>query len=505
MRCGILGFLQESNTFVASRTTLADFEADILLTGEAVRAQFAGAPHEIGGFFAGLEQEAAEAVPLFAARALPGGTIESGAFEQIMNMMAESICRAGPIDGLLVAPHGATVSENVGDVDGYWLAQAREHFGPQMRIVGTLDPHANLSEAMVSACDALIAYRTNPHVDQRQRGEEAARLLARTVRGEVQPVMAAAFPPSAIGIARQETAEPPCAALCAQADEFRRVPGILSVSIVLGFPYADVPEMGSSVMAIADGDKSLASRIANQLADAMWHDRHTLNDLQAGHTGVDAAIDGALAAKPPVCLLDMGDNVGGGSPGDGMWLAGALHQRCVPNALVVICDPKAVEMAAAAGCGSRLAISIGGCSGLSSGSPLQGSFKVQGLYDGRFRESGATHGGFTDFNQGPSAVFSNDHGLCILATSRRMVPFSLAQLTSCGLDPGKFRIIVAKGVNAPIAAYSKVCRTFIRVDTPGPTTADMTRLNYSRRRRPMFPFERDFQWSAASGKQVSEQ
>jgi microcystin degradation protein MlrC len=317
------------------------------------------------------------------------------------------------------------------------------------------------------------------------------------MRGDVRPVMAAAFPPMAIGIAQQATAELPCAALCARAEGLRRVPGILSVNIVLGFPYADVLEMGSAVVAVTDGDEELAGRTANQLADAMWNDRHALNSTESNSTSIDAAIDAALAAKPPVCLLDMGDNVGGGSPGDGTWLAHALHARGVADSIVVICAPNAVEMAAAAGAGSRITVTISGRSGLSSGGPLRANLTVQGLYDGRFCESGATHGGFTEFNQGPSAVFSDDDGFCILATSRRMVPFSLAQLTSCRLDPGKFRIIVAKGVNAPIAAYSKVCRTFIRVDTPGPTTADMTRLTYKQRRRPLFPFERDFEWPNA--------
>ena len=226
---------------------------------------------------------------------------------------------------------GRTVSESVADVDGHWLAEVRELVGPRIPIVGTLDPHANLSQKMVPACDALVAYRTNPHIDQRERGEEAARLLARTLRGEVRPVMVAAFPPMAIGIAQQATAEPPCSAICARADELRRLPGILSISIVLGFPYADVPEMGSSIIAVADGDEQLARRVADQLADAMWRERHALNDTRSNHVGVDAAIDAVITAEPPVCLLDMGDNVGGGGPGDGTWLAGALHARGVPN------------------------------------------------------------------------------------------------------------------------------------------------------------------------------
>src|SRR5205807_7312822 len=131
--------------------------------------------------------------------------------------MDAAIERAGPIDGLLVAPHGATVAANHADADGHWLSRLRQRFGKRFPIIGTLDLHANVSPQMVAACDALIAYRTNPHLDQRDRGIEAAQLLARTLRGEVRPVMAAEFLPLAINIEPQATAEEPCRTLFATA------------------------------------------------------------------------------------------------------------------------------------------------------------------------------------------------------------------------------------------------------------------------------------------------
>jgi microcystin degradation protein MlrC len=70
-------------------------------------------------------------------------------------------------------------------------------------------------------------------------------------------------------------------------------------------------------------------------------------------------------------------------------------------------------------------------------------------------------------------------------------PFSLRQITAFGLDPKEYRVIVAKGVNAPLAAYQPVCPSFVRVNTPGVTTADMTQLAFQHRRRPMWPFERE--------------
>jgi microcystin degradation protein MlrC len=121
-RVGIVALLQESNTFLAGRTTLDHFRTDLLATGPAVREALAGAHHEVGGFFAGLAAVGIEAVPIFAARALPYGTMTADCLDALLGMMTAAIDAAGRLDGLLVAPHGATVSERVADVDGHWLA-----------------------------------------------------------------------------------------------------------------------------------------------------------------------------------------------------------------------------------------------------------------------------------------------------------------------------------------------------------------------------------------------
>jgi microcystin degradation protein MlrC len=139
-------------------------------------------------------------------------------------------------------------------------------------------------------------------------------------------------------------------------------------------------------------------------------------------------------------------------------------------------------------------IAVGGRSpewaGNPEAAPLVADWWVVALSDGRFREDKPRHGGVTAFDQGPSAVLESDRGLTIMVTSRRMAPFSLGQIRHAGIDPASFRLLAAKGVHAPVAAYGEVCRSFIRVNTPGVTTADLARLTYHRRRRPLFPFER---------------
>jgi microcystin degradation protein MlrC len=149
---------------------------------EQVRERLAGTHHEVAGMFHGLDEAGEEAVPIFAARAMPFGVIRTAAIERLLEMMFAELERAGGLDGILVAPHGATVSEPYPDVDGHWLGELRRRVGPSVPIIGTLDAHANLSPAMVAAADALIAYRTNPHLDQRARGIDAARMMIEAVR-----------------------------------------------------------------------------------------------------------------------------------------------------------------------------------------------------------------------------------------------------------------------------------------------------------------------------------
>jgi microcystin degradation protein MlrC len=344
----------------------------------------------------------------------------------------------------------------------------------------------------VAATDALFAYRTNPHIDQWETGRRAADLLLRTVAGTARPVQAACWPPLAINIERQATSEPPLLALCAERDRLEQSPGLHGVSLLLGFPYADVAEIGSAVLVVTEGDRALAQRTAATFAQSLWNARGPLAGTFL--SPADAVAQAATAAAP-VCLLDMGDNVGGGSPADGTILAHELLRQGVGPAVVILYDPAAVQAAEALGVNGRGRLSVGGKTDDQHGPPLTAEFVVRYLGEGRFEESETRHGGFSSFDQGRIAIVATDAGLTVLLTSRRVPPFSLKQLTQFGIDPTAFRVLVAKGVNAPLAAYAPVSRTILRVNTPGVTTADMTQLPFHHRRRPLCPFERDFDWS----------
>jgi microcystin degradation protein MlrC len=381
-------------------------------------------------------------------------------------------------------------------VDGYWMTELRRRLGPEKPIIGTLDLHANLSPAMAAAADALIAYRTNPHLDQRARGIDAARMMVRTLRGTVRPTMAATFPPLIINIERQHTAEDPCHSLYRLADQQLVDERVLSNSILLGFPYADVVEMGSSAVVVTDSEPAMARELAAQLGEHLWQHRLA---FEGEFISIDAALNQAASLIGPVCLLDMGDNVGGGSPGDGTLLTRAIHDRKLPQSLAVIYDPESVAQAQAMGEWGTGTFSVGGKADKLHGAPLEVEATVTGLYDGQFEEMHPRHGGIKSYDQGPTAVIRTDAGLTLILNTRRTPPFSLRQVSSCGLEPGEFHLLVAKGVNAPVAAYREVCKHFIRVNTPGCTTADLGLLTYQHRRQPLFPLEREFEWEPRSG------
>jgi microcystin degradation protein MlrC len=188
----------------------------------------------------------------------------------------------------------------------------------------------------------------------------------------------------------------------------------------------------------------------------------------------------------------MGDNIGGGSPGNNICLLEALEKEKELAWFVCIYDPKAVSDAEKHNEGETFNLSIEGTNG-ESNETIDINVTLIQICDGNFKEESPRHGGQVNYKMGKTAIVSPREGSIIMLTSLRIPPFSLQQLLSFGIDPGTFDAIVAKGVNAPIAAYAPVCPTIIQVNTPGVTQADMTMFTFSNRRKPIFPFENDIE------------
>lgn len=485
-RIGIAGITHESNTFYGRPTVLQDFRNGHLHFGDSIISEYQGAFHEIGGIIETLDNDQVEIVPLLYAEATPGGAISAKTADWLVGTLLKELDRSDPLDGLMVVPHGAAVSENELDFDGYWLQLVRKKLGPEIPIIGTLDPHANLSQRMVKATDALIAYTTNPHIDQRETGIKAARLMRDTLEGTCDPVQVAVQSPLAISIEQQNTSEEPCLSLFKQARKSMTSNGLLSISILLGFPYADTVDMGTALIAVAHRDASLARTSLYKLEKYLI-DHH--EQFDGDKIDVETAMKGLNSAPKPVLLLDMGDNVGGGSPGDGTVLLEALERLPAICSFICICDPEAVSKIRNLPVQEWFNLSIGGKSDSLHGSPVRVEATLLSVVDGLFSETEPRHGGQIHFNMGPTAIIKTRNDTTIMLTTLRTPPFSLQQLLQYGLRPDDFDCIVAKGVQAPLAAYAPVCKRIIRVNTPGITHADIRAFTYKNRRRPLYPFE----------------
>ena len=255
MRVAQLGFHHESNTFAPVAASLDRFLAAGPVEGDELVARYAGSQATHAGFIeAAAADQDVELVPLVHFDLNPMGTITAEAFETLVGRMLEALAESGPWDAVLLALHGAAVSETHRDADGEILERIRRLVGHDVVIGVTFDMHANVSARMLEHADVVNLYLTNPHLDARVRARECADLVFRTVRGEIAPVLAVETPPLVVNILRQGTDDSPMRELVGRAVEAAHRPGVLSVSIAEGFPYADVEEMGMAFVAVTDGD-----------------------------------------------------------------------------------------------------------------------------------------------------------------------------------------------------------------------------------------------------------
>jgi microcystin degradation protein MlrC len=486
MRVALAGFSHETNTF---SNVPADYAAFTIDRGEEIVRRQTGAHSTVTGILEVAAERGIELVPLLEAQTGPIGMITRDAFDRICGEMLDLIEANGPWDAVLLANHGAAVSERFHDVDGEIVARVRALVGPDVPMGMAMDLHGNITRRMIESSTACVFYRQNPHVDARQRGRECAEIIYRTVRGEVRPVQWLETPPLVVSILRQYTGMEPLKTLMDECEELIRQPGVLSASVIQGYPYADVPEMGMSFLVVADGDLERARQGARRLAARAWEMRA---GLQGGAVSPRAALQHAAAAKRgPVVLMDVGDNIGGGSPADSTILLAEARRQGVTSFLQTLYDPTAVQACARAGVGSTVALAVGARTDDRHGRPVEVTGRVRLLHQGTFEETRPTHGGGRYFDQGLTAVLDTVDGHTLVLNSKRCGNTSIEQMYSLGVRPEGYQVVVAKGVQSPRPAYEPIAAEIILVNTPGVTTADLSTFEYRHRRRPLYPFERD--------------
>lgn len=486
MRLAALGFAHESNTFSSRPTTLASIEAAGLLRGEEILRVHRGARSTMAGFIEASTTVPFELVPLVFTYPTPSGVIEAGAFETIVNEMVSAVRRVR-CDGVLLAQHGAAVSERHRDADAEILRRVREALPTACKVGVVLDMHANISHEMVEAVDVTVVYRTNPHLDARDRGIECARLVAQAVRGEIQPVQHLVQIPAVINIIRQSTSADPMRTIMAAVDAVLPQGGVLSASVAEGYPYADVSEMGMAAVVVADGDARIAEHTARDLARSVWARRAEFTaDLINPRVAVETAM---RAGDGPILLLDAGDNIGGGGPGDATHLLHEARVQGLAPTLSILFDPEVAAECTRAGVGGVIDSLVGGKTDQRHGMPLELRGTIRAVTDGKYTDFGPTHAGHSHYDTGPTVAVDDERGNTVIVTSQLVMPVSLNQVLTLGIEPRRYRAIVAKGVVSPLPAYEPVTRGSIVVSTPGCTTPDLGGLEFEYRRSPLFPFE----------------
>jgi microcystin degradation protein MlrC len=488
MRLATLGLSHETNTFARLPATYERFAADGILRGEEIVRAYAESHATLAGYLEAGTWPEVEVVPLLFTQTNPIGTITRDAFERIVGEMLNLLRDHGPWDGVLLALHGAAVSEQYPDVDGEIAARVRALVGPNVPIGLAIDMHANISAKMVDNVTATVVYRTNPHLDPRPRARECADIIVRTIRGEIHPVQALEMPPVAINIVKQFTGEEPMRSLVTDVDEALRRPGMLSASVAEGYPYADVAEMGMSFLTVHDGDVSVARQTAEWLASRAWKRRA---EFVGDTPSPEEALRSAMAAPGPVVLMDVGDNIGGGSPGDSTVLLAEAQRLGVRRYLQTLFDPEAVAACIAAGVGQTVSLRVGAKTDDMHGQPVEVAGRVRVISDGRFEEPTPTHGGFRFFDGGTTVVLDTIDQHTLVLTSRLVGNTSIQQMYATGVRPETYQVVVAKGVVSPRPAYEPIAAQIVLVNTPGVTTSDLSRFEYRRRRRPLYPFEHD--------------
>ena len=517
MRIALLGISHETNTFSVTPATYEEFEKRTIIRGDEIFPRYEGANYTITGYMDAAREFDFELVPLMFAETGPIGTITKDAYDRISSEMFNMLETQGPWDGVLISNHGAAVSEEFPDMDGEFTRKTREIVGPKVPVGITFDMHANVSKETVKNTDVCVVWRTCPHLDCKDRGYKCATLIYRTIKGEINPTQFIEMPPMLVNIVKQYTGQEPMKSLvdeCVQADENNDK--VLDTSIVEGYPYADVEQMGMSWITITDNNLELAEKISKDLAHSAWEKREELNRSvpsikealeEAQKIYVGPKPEGAENYVPsdgsalqeaektehshlgPVVLMDVGDNIGGGSTADSTHILKVAQEMKIDGYLQTLYDPESVELCVNAGEGAEVTIDVGGKTDNMHGEPITITGTVKRIHDGKYEEHRPNHGGQRFFDDGERVRFDTNDGKTIILTSLRTGNTAREQIYSMGIKPENYKVIVAKGVSSPRPAYHPIASEIIVVNTPGVTSADLSTFEYKNIRKSLYPFQ----------------
>lgn len=411
--------------------------------------------------------------------AQPGSVTPRYVYESLRDQLLADLREAMPVHMVALGLHGGMVADGYDDCEGDLLARVRQIVGPQVPVGAELDPHCHLTDTMVRNADILVCFKENPHTDVLERAEDLITLLARMMKGGIRPVRAL-YDCGMFDFLN--TRLPPMRGIV--DDMLAREDGreVLSISVAHGFARADVPDMGSKVLVITDGQPELATRVAREFGERLWAQR---GQSRPAFVLLDQAIERALAVTHgPIVLADAADNPGGGAPSDSTFIVKALLDRGIQDfAAALIWDPQAVAFAVDAGEGARLPMRIGGKACSSSGPPLDLDVVVE-----RIRTDGYQRLGKAAAPLGTAVAVRVGDAVLVLTTLRNQV-FTTDVFTELGIDPTARRILVVKSSQHFRASFEPIAREIMVVSTPGVCDLDIGSFEYRRIQRPKWPFD----------------
>ena len=483
-RVAVGGILTECNDFGGTPIDVAAFERFELRYGDDVLGVAGGV---MGGMLEVLAERGAVPVPLLFASTSPGGPLTDDCYGTLRRDLLATLEQVVPVDAVLLALHGAAVSESVHDIEGDLLAAARALAGTDVRIVATLDLHAHVTEAMVTNADGLVAWETYPHRDSYTTGRRGAALLVDAALGTARPTMVMAKVPVLTGAVHGSTeGDGPFADMMRKAKRLEDRPDVLSTSMFLVHPFIDRPGMGSGGLVITDGDADGAREAAVALAEEYWQRRHEFEPDMS--TPGEAVCQGLDIDDRPVVLMETADACGGGAAGDSVACIAALLEFAPDAASVApVVDPEAAARCHAAGVGAEVTLRLGHRLDPRWGDPITVSGTVEALTDGRFVYEGGIWEGVVG-EMGPTAVLRAG-GLRIVIATHPTYEWTGEQYASVGVDAHTPKFAVAKNPMNYRMVYPDA--PVIVIDSPGPTPASVRSLPFQRMQRPFYPLDNE--------------
>ncbi len=472
----------ETNTFSPLPTSLENYRESVFLRpGEhpTDAPRMCTAPLFVGR--ARAKAEGFELIEGSCFAASPAGTTNRADYETMRDEILDQLKAALPVDGLLLGLHGAMVAHGYDDVEGDIIERARAIVGPKCVIGVELDPHCHLTMKRVAASDIMVLYKEFPHTDVVERAEDVLDLMLRTLRGQIKPV-------TSVYDCRQIQSYPttiqPMRGLVDRMMAMEGKDGILSVSIAHCFPYGDVPEIGTRVLVIADGDKAKADARATALGEELVSLR---GKTSPQFFDVPDGVGEARAFNDlPVVIADPSDNAGGGAPSDNTDILRYLIAEKVENAcLGPIWDPIAVRICFDAGLGAKIGLRFGGKIAPSSGQPVDAEVEIVGLKRDAWQRFGPTQVPVGDC----AAVRVG--GVDVVLITKRTQATGLELFTNLGIDPARKKIVVVKSTNHFMAAYGPIAKKVVYVESSGPLRRDHRKMPYAKVQRPIWPLDPD--------------